>query len=127
MSKKSSSSGTVIAGGLGAAALAAAAAAGYFFYGKDGKNNRQKLKTWSKSAKQDMVKKIKGLKVISKTAYEQAAKEVLAKYKQAKNIDPKELTAFGAELKQQWNNISKQALKLGTAKKKTPAKKAHKK
>ena len=126
MSKKSTSK--KIAGGLGLAALAAGAAAvaaGYYFTGKEGKKNLKKLSGWSKKANAEMLVKIKQMKAVSKQTYDHAAKEVLAKYKQAKNIDPKELEAFGRELKRHWEKISKEVTKLG-AKKKT-AKKASKK
>jgi hypothetical protein len=110
---KNTSAARKVAEGLGIAALAGAAAATYFFYGKAGEKHRKQAAAWSKSAKAEMVKKLKVMKTVSKKTYDDAAREVMAKYKQAKNIDPKELTAFGAELKQHWENISRQALKLG--------------
>lgn len=119
-SKKTSSSGKV-AGALGlAAAAVAAAAAGFYFYGKNGKQHRKQAGAWSKKAKLEMLKKIRQMKTVSETAYHKAAQEILAKLKQAKNIDPKELQAFGQELKQHWKQISAQAAKLsnkGRAKK----------
>jgi len=122
MVKKSSSK---LAEGLGIAALAAgaaAAAAGYYFYGEGGKKHRKQAAAWSKQAKTEMVKKIRQMESLSKTAYNQAAREVMAKYKQAKNIDPAELQAFGLELKGHWDKISKEIVKLGAGK--TTAKKA---
>lgn len=113
------SSAIKIAEGLGIAALAAgaaAAAAGIYFSGKEGKKRLKQLSGWSKKAKIEMLQKIKKMKTVSKQAYDQAAKEVLAKYKQAKNIDPKELQAFGRELKSHWNKISKEVSKLGAKK-----------
>ncbi|MFA5991549.1 MAG: hypothetical protein WC794_04890 [Candidatus Doudnabacteria bacterium] len=106
-----------IAEGLGLAALAAGAAATYFFYGQDGKKNRKTLTAWSKKAKEEMVKKIKGMKKVSKANYEVAAKEVLAKYKQIKNIDPKDVEVLGKELKGHWQKISGDLTKLGQTKK----------
>jgi len=119
-----------IAGGLGLAALAAAAATTYYFYGKDGKKHRADAKHWGHAAKGEMLKKIKGMKQVSKQTYEQAVREVLAKYKQAKNIDPAELVALGTELKGHWDDISKNLAKMGAKKpaaksrKAAPAKKA---
>jgi hypothetical protein len=101
--------------GLGIAALtagAAAAAAAYYFSGTEGKKRRKVVSAWAKQAQSDMLKKMKGMKDVSKKAYDQAASEVLAKYKQAKNIDPKELQQFGMELKSHWDEISKHATKL---------------
>jgi hypothetical protein len=118
MAKKTSSAAGKIAGGLGLAALAAGAAAAYYFTGKGGKQNRKKVSAWTHKAKTDMVSEMKKMKTVSKAAYEKAAKEVLAKYKQAKNIDPKEFAALGHELKGHWNSISKKVSKLGTAGKK---------
>ncbi len=102
-----------IAEGLGLAALAATAAATYFFYGKGGKKRQKQLSAWSKKAKDEMVKKIKSMEKVSKQNYETAAQEVLAKYKQIKNIDPKELENLGKELKSQWQKISGDLSKLG--------------
>jgi hypothetical protein len=115
---KKSSTGK-IAGGIGIAALAAGAAAvaeGYYFSGKEGKKHRKQVSAWSKQAKMEMVKKIKEMKGVSKQAYDQASAEILAKYKQAKNIDPEELMAFGQELKGHWDKISKEVSKLGAKK-----------
>lgn len=117
MTKKSSAGR--IAGGLGLAAVAAAVAAvaaGYYFSGKEGKKHLKELSGWSKKAKGEMLQKIKKMKAVSKRAYDEAAQEVLAKYKQAKNIDPKELQAFGRELKNHWKKIAKEISKLGAKK-----------
>jgi hypothetical protein len=128
MSKKTSTT-TKVAEGLGIAALAAGAAAAYYFSGKGGQTKRNQAKAWVKTAKTEMAQKIKGMEKFSKAAYEQAGKEIMAKYKQAKNIDPKELAAFGQELKMHWNVISKQVEKLATSavKAKKPAVKNSKK
>ena len=117
MAKNTSSLGKV-AEGLGVAALAGAAI--YYLTGKEGEKRRKNLSSWAKKAEAEVAQKIKGAKSFSKTAYEQAAKEVLAKYKQAKNIDPKELATFGKELKGHWDQIAKGANKLVA--KKAPAK-----
>ena len=119
---KKTSSGAKIAAGVGIAALAAGAAAAYYFTGKGGKANRRKVSAWTHKAKQEVVRELKKMKTVSKAAYHKTAAEVLAKYKQAKNIDPQELTALGHELKGHWDKISKHVSKLGT-KAKTAAKK----
>jgi len=112
---KSSSVGRVAAG-LGIAALAATAAAAYYFSGTSGKKHRRQISAWAKKAKAEMVGEIKKMKVVSKSAYEKAAKEVMAKYKQAKNVKPEELAALGRELKGHWNKISKTVSALGKKK-----------
>lgn len=114
MSKQST--GAKIAEGLGVAALAATAAAAYYFTGKEGKKHQKQAKAWAKQAKTEMIKKIRSMEKVSQQSYMKASQEVLAKYKQVKNIDPKELKALGAELKKHWSSISKQALKLGAKK-----------
>lgn len=116
MAKKSSVG--KIAAGVGLAALAAAAAGTYYFYGDGGKKHRQQAKAWTKAAKSEVLKKIKGMQSFSKQAYGEAVSEVLAKYKQAKNIKPEELVALGSELKGHWDGIKKEMEKMGTAKKK---------
>lgn len=112
--KKTSNAGKV-AGALGLAAVAVAAAAtGYYFYGKGGKKHRQEANAWTKKAKMEMLGKIKQMKVVTEEAYHKAVGDILAKYKQVKNIDPKELQSFGQELKSHWVKISKDAAKLGS-------------
>ncbi len=118
-----------IAEGLGLAALAAGAAATYFFAGTHGEKNRKQLSAWGKKAKEELVKKIKVMEKVSKTNYEIATKEILAKYKQIKNIDPKEVEALGKELKAHWQKISGDLAKVGSKKpvgsaSKKPAKKS---
>jgi hypothetical protein len=103
-----------------AAAAVAAVATGYYFYGKGGKAHRKEARDWTKKAKLDMLEKIKQMKDVTKAAYDMAAAEILAKYKQVKNIDPKELQTFGQELKAHWTEISKEAAKLTV---KSPVKK----
>ena len=113
MTQKSSHN---LAKGLGLAALAGAAAAGYYLAGPGGKKNRTKILAWAKSAQKEMNAKIKEMKIISKQGYDQAAKEILAKYKQAKNVSPEDLAEFGQELKKHWDHIAKQAKNLGIKK-----------
>jgi hypothetical protein len=119
MSKKSSMG--KVAAGFGVAALAAGAAAAYYLTGEGAKKHQKEIKGWAKKAKAEIAHKLKDAEKLSKTAYEQALEQVMAKYKQAKNIDPQELAAFGKELKGHWDDISKHALKLATGKKKSPA------
>jgi hypothetical protein len=120
MPKNTSAAGKVAAG-LGVAALAAGAAAAYYFSGPTGKKHRRDISSWTKKAKTEMVAKIKQMNHVSKAAYEQAAKEILAKYKQAKNIDPAELVALGRELKGHWDKISREVAKLGAKSRKAGA------
>lgn len=108
MTKKPSA--TKIAEGLG---LAAGAAASYYFYGKSGKKHRRELEAFSQQAKTEMTGKIKHMKALSKTAYDAAARQVLAKYRQVKNIKPEELKDLGLELKKHWAKISQDVAKLG--------------
>ena len=130
MAKKTSGAGK-IAAGVGLAALAAAAAGAYYFNGPDGKKHKKQVKAWSEKAKKEMIAKVKQMKSMSAGAYHQAAAEVLAKYKQAKNVDPAELAALGKELKSHWDGISKTlakaAQKAGKVVTRKPAKKAKKK
>jgi len=114
---KKTSTGSKVAAGLAVAALATAAAAAYYLTGSKGKQHRLQVKAWAKQARSEMLQRVKKMKSMSKQTYDTAAKEVLAKYKQAKNIDPAELAALGAELKGHWDDISKKVSKLGAAKK----------
>lgn len=118
------STGAKVAEGLGLAALAAAAAAAYFLTGAKGRQNRKKMAAWTKQARRDMAKKLGLMKSLSKQAYTQASKEVLNKYRRAKSIKPAELAAFGKELKAHWDNIVREAGKLGKINKKAKSKAA---
>ena len=114
-----SSTAKKVAMGLGLAALAAgaaAAAATYYFKGPKGKQHQKHAKAWAKKAKVEMVAKIKKMEKVSKTAYDEASREILAKYKQVKNIQPHELQALGKELQNHWSKIAKDVAKLGTKK-----------
>lgn len=100
--------------GVGLTALAAATAAGtYFFGGKKGAKNRAKVSKWADDAKKDVVKQLKGLEKVTKTSYAQAVDAVVAKYKQAKKIDPKELLAVAGELKGHWDAIASEVEAAG--------------
>lgn len=110
-----------IAVGAGITALAAAAAAGtYFFAGKRGKENRAKVSKWADTAKKDVVKQLKGMTDVTKSSYNTAVDAVVAQYKKAKNVDPKELIALASELKGHWDNIAGEVSKV--AKKVAPKK-----
>ncbi len=102
-----------IAVGAGITALAAAAAAGtYFFAGKRGKENRAKVSKWADTAKKDVVKQLKGMKDVTKSSYNTAVDAVVAQYKKAKKVDPKELIALASELKGHWDNIAGEVTKV---------------
>ena len=107
------SAGKVAGRVVGVAAGVAVVAAGIYFYGKHGKKHREQTAAWTKKAKLEMLEKIKQMKTVTQEAYQKAADEILEKYKLVKNIDPKELQKFVQELKAHWEEISKQAAKLG--------------
>lgn len=118
-----------IAAGVGAGlALAAAAVAGtYFFSGARGAKNRKKVKEWATKAKRDVVKRIRTLKKLNRGAYHKAVQEVMRRYKDLKDVNPKEIDAVVRELKGHWNRISRQVgaipLRRSTRKKGKKAKK----
>jgi hypothetical protein len=111
MAKKTSATAK-IAAGLGIAALTAGAAA-YYLKGPDGKKHRKQLSAAGKKAKEELFKKMAGMKAFSQKAYEQAARQVMAKYTRVKNIEPYELAHIGNEFKLAWNKIAKDVVKLG--------------
>lgn len=109
---KSSTNKKIVGTIMLASGMVASAAAGYYFYGAGGKERRKKMTTWSKKAKTEMLDKIERMKMVSQKTYHTAVDEVLKKYNLIKNIDPKELQAFGQELKTHWQEISQEAIKL---------------
>lgn len=120
--------------GIAAAGIAAAAAGAYLLTGKQGQKNRKKISSWAVKAKKDIVTELKSAQKVSKQTYNDTVKNVLAKYKQLKNVDPKELQSLMVEAQGHWNNIAAE-LKAASntvskaAKKvtKTPVKKTAKK
>lgn len=123
MANKQQDSGFGLGTGIGMAAIAAAAAGAYYFYhGKDGEKRRKQLKSWAVKAKGEMMEKMEKMKEVSQQAYDGAVKDVMAKYKKMKNIDPKELADLGLELKSYWDRISRQLKTQPAAKRKAPAK-----
>jgi len=103
------SKGHKVAYGIGLAALAAATAGAYFLYGtKQGAKTRKQIKGWMLKAKGEVLEKLEGMKDISQEAYDKVIDEVEAKYKAVKNIDQKDIAAFGKELKSHWKDIKKE-------------------
>jgi hypothetical protein len=120
MAQHKSQSGSKVAAGLGIAALAAAAAGAYFLYGTDaGKQKRKQIKSWSLKMKADVLDRMEKMKDWSEEAYNMVIDNVTEKYKNAKNIDPKEVTAIANDLKRHWKSITRQ-IQVG----KTPTRKA---
>lgn len=89
--------------------IAAAAAATYFLYGsKNAAKNRTEVKAWSLKAKREVLKQLEGLSRVNEKAYDTIIKEVSARYQKLKKLDPKEVVAFGQELRRHWKDIEKQ-------------------
>lgn len=126
MAQKHTSGGKVAAG-VGLAALAAAAAGAIFLYGTEaGKKQRKNIKSWSLRMKGDVIDRMEKMKEWSEESYAQVVDAVTEKYKNVKNVDPRELTAIAADLKRHWKNITRQVqggTKKPAAKKAAPKKK----
>lgn len=122
MSKKSSLG--KIVGGLGLGALVAGVAASYYFAGTEGKKRKKNLEKWSEKAKAEMLEKLKQMGEVSKQAYEQAAKQIVQKYKDSQTISPTELSKFGKELMNHWKSISKKISNVKKPTTKKPSKKS---
>jgi len=100
-----------MATGVALAAVAAAAAGAYFFGTEAGAKNRKQIGVWKDKAMTEVQKEIKKGKVVSKQAYHKAIMEVMARYKQAKNIHPEEVNATIAEMKKHWAGIERDVKK----------------
>jgi len=122
--KKSQKQAIAIGAG---AALAAAAAGIYFFGGKRGAKNRKKVSAWAEKAKREALAELRKVKTVSKQSYNKTVDEVMKRYKQAKRLDPAELTALASELKSHWNSISKELGKAGSKIRRVARKPAKKK
>ncbi len=107
--KKKMSTRGKVAIGAGLAALAAAAAGTYFLYGtKQGAKTRKQIKGWSLKAKGEILEKMEKLGEINEKVYNQVVDEVKAGYKKVKNIDAKDIEAFGKEMKMHWKGIKRE-------------------
>ncbi len=130
---KKEQKGAKIAGIVGI--TAAAALAGYLIYDNKGtKAKYNKVKTWVKTAKTDLLKKVKTLKELDREMYNEAVDQIMTKYQQVKGIASPEVKAAIKDLKGYWSTIKehvskqqKQTRAKSTkrpAAKKRPAKKA---
>ena len=99
---------------IAAAAGAAAAAAGYYFFGsKSAKNNRQKATKWATSLKNDVIKQLKGLEMLNRATVNAVIEKAANAYKDVRSIDGNDVAMAVAELKKNWELLSKEAMKAG--------------
>ncbi len=122
--KKSGGMGKGVAVGAGVLALGAAA---YLFFGPNGKQNRQKARSWMLGMKSKVVEQLESLEEVTEPIYNKIVDTVAATYGAAQSIDKSELKEYVKMLKDQWKDISKSV--KGSAKSakrtaKSPAKKA---
>jgi uncharacterized protein HemX len=111
MSKKTNSNKKTLIAAASIAAVAATAAGVYFFGTKQGVKDRKKIGAWAVSAKKEVIKEFKKGEKVSKKAYHDVIKQVMAKYSDVKNIDPSEVKATIAELQKHWKGIEKDVKK----------------
>lgn len=93
--------------GLGLAVIAATAAASYFLYGKNGSNNRQKVKGWMLKAKGEALEKIEKMRDIDEEKYYEVLSKVEQKYSNMKNIEPSDVQALVGDMRKHWKKIQK--------------------
>ena len=117
------STGKKVAIGAGLAALAAAAAGTYFLFGtKKGAKARKQIKGWMLKAKGEILEKMEELQEINEKVYNKIVDEVQAGSKKVKNIDAKDVEAFGKEMKAHWKGIGMEVKKRAKGKTKTARK-----
>lgn len=100
-----------VAIGLGVAAVAAAAAGVYFFATPQGKKQAKVIGAWANKAKLEVAKRLKKAEKVTKATYMAIVKDVMAKYKDAKNVAPDELKLVVADLQKHWTAIEKDVKK----------------
>lgn len=115
--QKKSNAGKAI--GIGAGIAAAAALGAYFLYGEGGAKNRKKVKGWALKAKGEILERLEQLQDVSEDAYQKIVEQATARYKDAKNVDPKELKAIIAEARRHWVSMKKKAKGMMKGKKTT--------
>ena len=128
---KKGSLGKKAAVGVGIAALAAAGVGAYLLTGsKNAAKNRKQAKAWAQKAQKEVITQVGKLKTVNEETYGKVVKEVSARYKKLKKLDPKDVKEFAEELHGYWKMFSKEmkgASKAGMKAAKVVAKKASKK
>jgi len=109
--KKSGKKGAMI--GMG---LALATAGAYLLYKKAPARTKKQLHALVSKAKKQAVREYGKLKDTSEAGYDKAVALVMREYRGLKNIDAKELSVLGRELKSQWKRVKK-SVAAGRAKK----------
>lgn len=94
----------VVGAGVGLAALSAGA---YFLYGKDGAENRKKVRGWTLKARGEMLEKLEKMRELNEKKYHEVVDAVAARYKKLKEVDAKELNGLVKEAKGFWGRILK--------------------
>lgn len=101
--------------------LAIAGAGAAYLYGtKDGKNKRKDIENWTMEAKKKVLTKVKKIKGIKETAYNEIVKNIVDSYSSMKDVNKKEIQALTKELKSGWKQLkseSSQMIKKPKAKK----------
>jgi len=97
--------------GAGIALAAIAAAATYFLTGKRGKENREKIASWTLKMKGEVLEKMKKMKDVNKEAYHALVDEVALRYARAERVGAAEMDHLKDEVKGAWSHISKQIVK----------------
>lgn len=85
--------------------LMLAGALGYYLARSTPSARRKLFHTWTGKAKKEAIKRYAQAKVMTEAGYQKAVREVLREYKGIKNIDAKEFSKFGKELKTHWQHI----------------------
>lgn len=106
---------------LAAAAIAAAGA--YFLYGKNGAQNRRKVRAWALKVRGEVLEQMERMKDMNEDIYRGIIGAVTRRYGALKNVDPAELGDLARELASYWRSISAQ-MKEGARKSSSPQRKA---
>lgn len=88
-----------------AAAIAAAALGGYLLYGKNGAQNRRKVKGWMLKAKGEILERVENLESVSEDTYRGIVEQVVSRYKGAKNVTASELMQLAADAQKHWKAL----------------------
>jgi 6-phosphogluconolactonase (cycloisomerase 2 family) len=110
-----------IGAGLAAAALAAAAGT-YFLYGsKNAEKNRKTVKSWMLKAKAEVLEGIEKAQDMTQKDYEALVRTVSGAYAGVEGIAKSDVMAFAKDMKAQWDDINKSAIKATKAAAKSAA------
>ena len=91
--------------GIGVAAAALAIAGGYVLWGKMGKQQQKKVKTWVAKARKDAIQNLAKARGAGEAQYKRIVDAAVKRYGLSEGISKVDLAKVASDLKGEWRNI----------------------